>query len=160
MGHVTSEAGRERARRAVAQRMEDIGLSGRRMSADVGISTNTIARFLNGDSWPRSAQLAAIERAMEWPSGALTEIANGGVVPEVIRRDGSGQGIADPGDGPATLSEAHEPDTITVSLAPGALDGLDPLSIAQVEAEARVAALRFLRELQVSRPRREEETTP
>lgn len=128
------------------------------MSAQVGISTNTIGRFLNGESWPRLPQLAAIERAIAWPANSIVAVANGEpipVIPEALP-DSSERAVTAPTE-PSSVSSS---DTITVSLAPGALDGLDPLAIAQVEAEARVAALRFLRELQASRSRREEETTP
>ncbi len=140
----------------MAERLRQIPLNRSELARESGVALNTVRDLLDGRAWPMNRTAAAIERVIGWPEGSINAIANGGAVPEVESSYDSRSGIPDAADAGATVSDTQGPDAITVSLAPGVLDGLDQLAIAQVEAEARVAALRFLRELQETRARREE----
>jgi hypothetical protein len=50
----------------------------RQTEADPG----TIGDFLNGNRWPKFRTQGRIEKALGWPAGTMTEIADGGDVPD------------------------------------------------------------------------------
>ena len=48
-----------------------------------GLDRSTLGDFLDGKRWPQSRTLGAIERAFEWPAGAIAEMLEGGSPPVV-----------------------------------------------------------------------------
>lgn len=61
--------------------MSEIGLAPTKFAADLGISDNTLRGFLENRSWPIMRTQRLIEDAIDWPAGAIEDIARGGDVP-------------------------------------------------------------------------------
>jgi len=62
---------------AVQQAMSEQGMSAEALGNRARVSPNTIRNFLEGRSWPRIANLGAMEEALGWPAGRIEDIALG-----------------------------------------------------------------------------------
>ncbi|MBB5163553.1 FHA domain-containing protein [Mycobacterium sp. AZCC_0083] len=77
----------QRTGHAVADRLEELGLSARELGKDAGIDTAIVDGLIAGLSWPDAAARGAIETALAWPTAALEEVRRGepdGEITEVI----------------------------------------------------------------------------
>lgn len=57
------------------------GWNGRDLAKVASVDPGTVADLISGKRWPRSTTRARIEKALEWPSGSIHHVANGGAVP-------------------------------------------------------------------------------
>ena len=79
----------------------------RQTKADPG----TIGDFLNGNRWPKYGTQGRIEKALGWPAGTLTAIADGGQVPNL---DGTSVGaLGEAADSSADALLYRRPDGLT-----------------------------------------------
>lgn len=77
----------QRTGHAVADRLEELGLSARELGKGTGIDTAVLDGLMTGLSWPDAAARIALEAALAWPAGALKEVRRGepdGEITEVI----------------------------------------------------------------------------
>ncbi len=134
--------------------MEALSLSARRMALEVQISTNTIGRFLNGESWPKAHQREMIERAIGWPSGALEEIATGGAIPEVSRTADTSRGNEVDSEVGVTVRPSGDSTSNFLIVTEG-LDDLTPAQQALIRAKTEAFALELYLQLQRENEERE-----
>jgi pSer/pThr/pTyr-binding forkhead associated (FHA) protein len=69
-----------RAGRAVAARRRELDITQRSLARDKIINAGTLIAFEKGRSWPRRGTLTKLEEVLNWPSGTITRIRNGGPV--------------------------------------------------------------------------------
>lgn len=78
---MAQSSGQRRASQAVvawlAHHEQNAAWLARQTKADPG----TIGDFLNGNRWPKYGTQGKIEKAVDWPAGTLTAIADGGDPP-------------------------------------------------------------------------------
>lgn len=129
--------GRDRVRRFVEERMarERPPLSRAGLADRAGINRNTVGTFLAGETWPQPARLAAIEQALRLDHGTLERVLTGQSVPDTVSRSV---------ETAANLDEARE---LVVTFSSDALSDLSPTEREEVEATARAAALKAIREI-------------
>ena len=78
--HVSTE-GRRTAARAAEVQMGRLGLTQLQLAERAHLDPTTISTFFNGHHWPQARTRAKLEAALEWPVGALGEIAGGAKPP-------------------------------------------------------------------------------
>lgn len=64
----------QRTGHAVADRLEELGLSACELGQDTGIDMAVLDGLMAGLSWPDAAARGAIETALAWPTDALEEV--------------------------------------------------------------------------------------
>ena len=69
-----------RAGSAVAARRRELDITQRSLARDKIINAGTLIAFEKGRSWPRRGTLAKLEEVLNWPTGTITRIRNGGPV--------------------------------------------------------------------------------
>lgn len=80
---VDKREARRRVRVAVRAAMGTRGWNIQQLIDASGLDRSTLADFLDGKRWPQSRTLGALERALEWPVGAIAEMLEGGPAPTV-----------------------------------------------------------------------------
>jgi lambda repressor-like predicted transcriptional regulator len=128
------DAGRRRARDAVATELRRRGVTPRRLALQAGLSGDTVNDFLNGVRWPRSGSLGKIEAFLGWPPGHLDRV-------------GAEQGTADEPVEPADSAVAG----VLLDIDPAVFADLDPNERAEVVAAAKLTYLERAREIRRSR---------
>lgn len=111
-------------------------VSREQLAKKAGINRDTVSDFLNGKSWPQPVRLDAIERALDLPMGTFDRVLRGEppIPPEVPQTPQTG-------DGDDQMSE------MVVRFTKEALSDLSPTERDEVEAAAKAAALRRIREI-------------
>lgn len=72
-------AQRERAGRAVAERMAELAITLTTAARAAGISTKTLRALVRGERWPTEAVQQRIEQVLRWPNGEIATRAVVGV---------------------------------------------------------------------------------
>ena len=72
----------DRARQAVAAELAARQRNPSWLTREAGIDPGTLADFLAGHRWPKTATQGRIERALGWEPGTVNAIANGAPAPE------------------------------------------------------------------------------
>lgn len=70
----------ERARvaaAAVRDAMESVGWTPQQLADAARVDVTAVRDFLQGRRWPRTKTRNSIERALEWPTGRIAQIAHG-----------------------------------------------------------------------------------
>jgi transcriptional regulator with XRE-family HTH domain len=134
------EDGREAVRRYVRARMADVRppITREALGRRAGISRDTVGDFLTGRTWPQPAKLDAIEQALGIEPGTLAGIEVGDTPDDQITQ--TAQSAAD----------QSRMDQMVVTFTPDALRDLSPTEREEVEAAAKIAALRAIREIKGS----------
>lgn len=128
------EAGRARAREAVATELRRRGATPRQLALQAGLSGDTVNDFLNGVRWPRSGSLGKIEAFFGWAPGHLDRVeGDDGATEEAA-------GSADPGAAGVLLD-----------IDPSVFADLDPSERAEAVAAAKLTYLERAREIRRSR---------
>lgn len=69
-GYVTPEQ-RQRAGRAVALRISDMGTTVTAVARAAGVAPNTVRAFMNGERWPHRDTRCRLNEALGWPEGEI-----------------------------------------------------------------------------------------
>ncbi|WP_248582560.1 hypothetical protein [Nocardioides sp. InS609-2] len=104
-----------RASRAVARWLAHREANTAWLVRQTGSDPGTIGDFLNGNRWPKFKTQGRIEKALSWPAGTLTAIADGADAPDpdVNQPENVGGDTHDPEDNellyrrPDNLSDAE-----------------------------------------------------
>jgi transcriptional regulator with XRE-family HTH domain len=105
------------------------------LARKAGINRDTIGDFLGGRSWPQPSRLAAIEAALDLEAGSLDRVFNGQEPQAKLTRSAE--------NGPVTTASP----ALVVTFSAAAVSDLSPTERDEVEAAARAAALRRIREI-------------
>lgn len=100
-----------------------------------GLNRDTVGDFLGGKTWPQPTRLAAIEAALDLDPGTLDRVFNGQEPPTVLNRSDENESVGGGSDG------------LVVTFSAEAVSDLSPTERDEVEAAARAAALRRIREI-------------
>lgn len=130
------EDGREAVRRYVRARMAQVKppITREGLGRRAGISRDTVGDFLTGRTWPQPAKLDAIEQALGIEPGTLAALAAGDT-PDTLSQTGQ------------SSEDQARMDQMVVTFTPEALRDLTPTEREEVEAAAKIAALRAIREI-------------
>lgn len=82
--HVSTN-GRRTAARAAEVQMGRLGLTQLQLAQRAQVDVSTLSTFFNGHHWPQARTRAKLEAALDWPVGALQEIAAGSAPPRVAK---------------------------------------------------------------------------
>lgn len=74
---------RRTVRVAVRGEMGRRGWNIQQLIDETGLDRSTLGDFLEGKRWPQSKTLGAVEKALEWPHGAIANVLEGGDPPAV-----------------------------------------------------------------------------
>lgn len=80
---MSREVARREVRRAVEARWTRSAFAAR-----AAIDPGTLGDFLDGKRWPQGGNRTKIENALDWPIGAIADMADGLPVPQALRRGG------------------------------------------------------------------------
>lgn len=105
------------------------------LARKAGIDRDTLANWLDGKSWPHGSRRAAVEQALELLPGTFDAVLRGDQPP------------ADVPQTPESVTPDDKLSQMVVRFDPSALSDLSPTEREEVEAAAKAAALRRIREI-------------
>ncbi|WP_088319859.1 helix-turn-helix transcriptional regulator [Kineosporia sp. R_H_3] len=105
------------------------------LAKKAGIDRDTLANWLDGKSWPHGSRRAAVEAALRLPPGTFDAVYEGRHTGEDV-----------PQTPETEIADAHLSQMV-VTFDPSALSDLSPTEREEVEAAAKAAALRRIREI-------------
>lgn len=77
----------DRARQAVSAELAARQRNPLWLTQQAGIDAGTLADFLGGSRWPKTATQGKIERALGWEPGTINAIAHGAQPPQPVDRE-------------------------------------------------------------------------
>lgn len=80
----------DRARQAVSAELAARQRNPLWLTREAHIDAGTLADFLGGARWPKTATQGKVERALGWAPGTINAIAHGGDVPPLSTEDPAG----------------------------------------------------------------------